>query len=158
MTPLQRRAAILALATAIAVPAEGLRQAAYRDPVGIVTICYGTTSGVKMGEYRTMDQCRASLNADMNEAVNIVERCAKSTLSAYQTAAFADAVYNLGPTIVCDAKRSTLARKLQAGDTIGACEQLPRWNKARVAGVMVPLPGLTKRREAERALCVRGMT
>lgn len=158
MTPLQRRAAILALATAIAIPAEGLRQTAYRDPVGIVTICYGTTGGVKMGDRRTMDECRAFLSADMNEAVTIVERCAKSTLSVYQTAAFADAVYNLGPTIVCDTQRSTLARKLQAGDAIGACEQLPRWNKARVLGVMVTLPGLTKRREAERALCVRGMT
>ena len=44
----------------------------------------------------------------------------------------------------------------QAGDLAGACQQLPRWNKARVAGAMVELPGLTKRRAAEMALCMEG--
>ena len=33
----------VAAATAIAIPAEGLRQYAYRDPVGILTTCYGST-------------------------------------------------------------------------------------------------------------------
>lgn len=149
-----KRAAILALAVAIAIPAEGIFQRAYRDPVGILTVCYGTTKDVKLGDYRTLAQCKALLDADMLKAIDTVQRCAKRDLSATQTAAFADAVYNIGPTIVCDTKRSTLARKLQAGDVVGACNELPRWDKASVAGVMVALPGLTKRREAERALCL----
>ena len=154
MTPAQKRATALALATAIAIPAEGLRQAAYRDPVGIATVCFGTTAGVKMGDYRTLDQCKALLSRDMLAAVTTVEQCARRELTAPQTAAFADAVYNIGPTIVCNTDMSTLARKLQAGDVAGACNQLPRWDKANVAGIMVPLPGLTKRRAAEQALCL----
>ena len=39
-----------------------------------------------------------------------------------------------------------------------ACNQLPRWDNARIAGVLVPLPGLTKRRAAERTLCLQGST
>ena len=41
MTPRSKGA--LALAVALAVPAEGLRQYAYYDPPGILTVCYGTT-------------------------------------------------------------------------------------------------------------------
>ena len=149
-----QRLAILALATAIAIPAEGLRQWAYRDPVGIATICYGTTTDVKPGDYRTLAQCKALLDADMLKAIDTVQRCTKRDLSAPQTAALADAVYNLGPTIVCDTTRSTLARKLQSGDVAGACNELPKWDKARVAGVLVALPGLTARRAKERDLCL----
>ena len=69
-------------------------------------------------------------------------------------AAFGDAVYNLGPTIACNKQKSTAARLLDAGDLDGACNQLPRWDKARVGGVMVSLPGLTKRRAKEREVCL----
>ena len=51
---------------------------------------------------------------------------------------------------------STAARMLKAGDIAGACQQLPRWDKASVGGVMVSLPGLTKRRAKEMALCMEG--
>jgi GH24 family phage-related lysozyme (muramidase) len=91
----------------------------------------------------------------MQAAIVAVERCAPG-LPPHQLAAFADAVYNLGPRLVCDTKASTAARKLQAGDVVGACNELPKWNKARVAGAMVALPGLTKRRAVERHLCLTG--
>jgi lysozyme len=156
VTPTQKRAAALALATSIAMPAEGLRQWAYRDPVGIPTICFGTTTGVKLGDYRTLEQCKQYLNADMAASVATVERCAKPTLTVNQTAAFADAVYNLGPTLVCSPEKSTLARKLSAGDVPGACRELPRWSRATIAGVSVELPGLVKRRQKEMALCLDG--
>jgi GH24 family phage-related lysozyme (muramidase) len=47
---------------------------------------------------------------------------------------------------------------LQAGDLKGACMQLLRWDKARVMGVMVALPGLTKRRILDNDLCMGGVT
>ena len=87
-----QRLAILALATAIAIPAEGIRQWAYKDVAGVATICYGTTTGIKPGDYRTLAQCKALLDADMLKAIDTVQRCAKRDLSATQTAAFADAV------------------------------------------------------------------
>jgi GH24 family phage-related lysozyme (muramidase) len=63
-------------------------------------------------------------------------------------------VFNLGPTIVCNTEASTAARLLKSGKLIDACEELPKWNKARVAGQLVELPGLTTRRERERKLCL----
>lgn len=153
MTPIQRRKTALALAVALAMPAEGLRQWAYKDPVGIPTICFGTTRGVKLGDFKSIPECKALLTDDMQSAVSTVEKCSKD-LTVNQMAAFADLVYNVGPKPVCDTINSTLARKLQANDARGACMELPKWDKARVGGVLVALPGLTKRRAAERELCL----
>lgn len=152
-----RIAAATAIATAIAIPAEGLRQFAYYDPPGILTVCYGHTGAdiIKGRKYST-PECDKYLSDDMRAAINTVERCIPG-LPVNVLAAFGDAVYNLGPTIACDKKHSTAARYLHAGKLIEACNQLPRWNKARVLGVMVELPGLTKRRGVEKEVCLKDL-
>lgn len=148
-----RKKAVLAIATALAIPAEGLRQYAYNDPPGILTVCYGSTTNVVKGKKYSLDECRSRLDADMTNAINQVEKCAPG-LPENVLAAFGDAVYNMGPKIACDKQNSTAARLLAKGDIEGACNQLPRWNRATVAGVSIELPGLTKRRAAERNLCL----
>lgn len=155
MTPHSRKAQAALLATLIAVPAEGLRQFAYFDPPGILTVCYGSTGNVVAGRKYSLDECKARLTADMQTAINAVERCVPG-LPVPVVAAFADATFNMGPTIACNRAQSTAARYLYQGKLVEACNQLPRWDKARVAGVMVTLPGLTKRRAAERDLCLTG--
>ena len=156
-TPKQRAAAAAALATAIAVPAEGLRQFAYYDPPGILTVCYGHTGADVVAKRKySLDECGALLTADMQKAVAQVDAC-RPGLPVPVLAAFADAAFNLGPGIACSTANSTAARMLYVGDLAGACNQLPRWDKARVLGVMVALPGLTKRRAAERDLCLTGV-
>ena len=148
-----RYKAAIAAAVAIAIPAEGLRQYAYKDPVGILTVCYGETVNIDPAKKYTLDECRARLDDSMLKAISYVDRCAPG-LPVPVLAAFADAAYNIGPKVACDTKNSTAARMLKAGDYVGACNQLPRWNKGNVAGVMVELPGLAKRREKERQLCL----
>ena len=152
----KRKLVVLALASAIAVPMEGTRQWAYRDPVGIPTICMGSTAGVKMGDFRTLDECKALLTKEMTDVIVAVERC-RPGLPPEVLAAFSDAAYNIGPKIACDTLRSTAARRLADGEYAAACNELLKWDKARVAGVMVSLPGLTKRRAMERDLCLRGV-
>ncbi len=143
--------AALLLATAIAIPAEGLRQWAYRDPVGILTVCYGATGPEVVANRRySLAECQRMLNEDMREALATVERCHPG-LPPNVLAAFGDAVFNIGPSVACD---STASNYLAAGRIEDACNQLPRWNKARVAGVLVELPGLTKRRAKEQELCL----
>ena len=147
----KRIAAATALATAIAVPAEGLRQWAYYDPPGILTVCYGHTGvDVVKGKKYSLDECDSFLTEDMREAINTVERCHPG-LPENVLAAFGDAVFNLGPKVAC---ASTASKYLAAGEIEAACRELPRWNKARVAGALVPLPGLTKRRQKEMELCL----
>lgn len=148
----KRLAAATALATAIAVPAEGLRQWAYKDPgPAILTVCYGHTGpDVTPTRQYSLDECKALLTQDMRVAITAVERCHPG-LPEHVLAAFADATYNLGPKVACD---STASRYLAAGQLEAACRELPKWSKARVAGVLVELPGLKKRRSAEMALCL----
>lgn len=156
MTPAQKRASALALAAALAAPCEGLRQYAYRDVTGLPTICMGSTKGVKMGDFRTIPECRAMLTEEMMGFVARVDAC-QPGLPPNVLAAFSDASYNLGTTVACDTQRSTPARKLKAKDYAGACNALLAWNKARVAGVLVELPGLTKRRILDRDLCLSAL-
>lgn len=142
-----------AIAASIAVPSEGLRQYAYYDPPGILTVCYGSTTNVISGKKYSIEECKARLDKDMLSAVETVDKCAPG-LPDNVLAAFGDAVYNIGPKIACDKTKSTAARMLASGDIKGACNQLPRWNKSTIAGVSVELPGLTKRREKEKSLCL----
>lgn len=142
------------IATAIAIPAEGLRQYAYYDPPGILTVCYGHTGNdFKKGVKYDIDQCKQWLDDDMLFAIMAVERCAPG-LPPNVLAAFGDAVFNMGGKIVCDTNRSKAARLLKAGKVVEACKELPKWNKANVAGVFIPLPGLTKRRKLEMDVCL----
>ncbi len=154
LTPKNRRiAAAVAAASSIAASFEGLRQYAYYDPVGILTVCYGSTTNVENGRKYSLEECEDRLNDDMTLAVATVKGC-QPGLPEPVLIAFSDAVFNMGPTIACDRGRSTAARLLATKQYDAACNQLPRWNKARVAGQMVELPGLTKRREKERQLCL----
>jgi len=157
MTPAQRKAAALSLATALAIPAEGIRRAWYVDPANIVTVCYGHTGAdIDRTKVYSLNECKALLTEDMNRAIQAVDTC-RPGLPVNVLAAFSDAAYNLGPTIACDSTRSTAARLLAAGKYADACEQLPKWSYARVGGVAVQLPGLVKRREMERDVCLAGL-
>lgn len=147
----------LLIACALAAPAEGLRQYAYFDPPGILTVCRGHTGpDVVKGKKYSLADCDKFFDADMKAAIAIVNGCVPG-LPDEVLAAFGDSVFNMGRKIACDTTRSTAARFLKAGRLVEACNELPKWNKASVAGVMVPLPGLTTRRERARSICLEGV-
>lgn len=152
---MNRKLSALAIATTLAAGSEGLRHYAYYDPANILTVCYGDTTNIVKGKYYSTEVCKGRLDSKMMAAINQVDRCVPG-LPVRPLAAFADAVYNMGPTIACDQKNSTAARLLAAGKIPDACNQLPRWDKAKVLGVFIPLPGLVTRREAEKQLCLAG--
>lgn len=152
-----KKAAAAAIACALAAPAEGLRRVAYYDPPGILTVCRGHTGAdVVRGKTYSLEECDALFTADMKLAIDKVDEC-QPGLPVKVLAAFADAVYNLGPTIACNKGASTAARHLASGKWADACLQLPRWDKAKVAGVLVSLPGLSKRRALEARVCLEGV-
>lgn len=125
---------------------EGCRLEAYRCPAGIPTIGYGATGpDIRMGMVWTQEQADARLVEDLARFADGVERLVEVDLSDNQFAAIASFAFNVGLGALRD---STLLRKLNAGDYLGAADQLPRWNKG---GGRV-LPGLTRRRAAERDL------
>lgn len=152
---------LIAAAVALVVgglPAkEGVRYTAFSDPVGVPTICMGRTKGVQLGMKATPEQCEAWAGEDVMQALNDVRRCHPNLdLTAPQIAAFTDGVYTVGAKMVCDRVNSTMARKLYARDIESACREFPKWDKGRILGVLVSLPGLTKRRAANMAQCLEG--
>lgn len=131
---------------------EGLRTAAYRDPVGIPTICFGETKGVRLGQTRTPAECNALLRASLIEHEQGMRACLRNPDRVPEPTyiAFLSFAYNVGARKFC---ASTLVRKANAGDLRGACNELLKWDKARG----VKLPGLSRRRQEERTLCLGGV-
>jgi lysozyme len=131
---------------------EGLRTSAYLDPVGIPTVCYGETRGVQLGDQHTAEECRAMLGDALVEFEQDMRACLDEPdkIPDGPYTAFLSLSYNIGARAFC---RSTLVRLANAGDLHGACEQLPRWNKA---GGRV-LKGLVNRRAEEREICLAGL-
>lgn len=105
-----------------------------------------------MGDYKDTATCQALLGAEMLERVYVVERCVPG-LPINMLAAWSSAIYNTGSNLVCDTRTSTAARMLKEGLYMDACRQLLRWTRASVGGVLVELPGLVRRRQAEMELC-----
>jgi GH24 family phage-related lysozyme (muramidase) len=127
---------------------EGLELEAYQDSVGIWTIGYGTTSDitpVRPGMVITESQAETLLRQGLTRFEEDVARLIKVPLTSDQFSALVVFTYNVGPGAL---EESTLRRKLNDGDYAEAAEQFLRWNKAGGE----ELPGLTRRRQAERAL------
>lgn len=122
---------------------------AYRCPAGKWTIGWGHCKGVKSGMRVSVAECEQFIQDDLNEAGAAIRRHVNVPLSQYQFDALASFVFNLGEG---NFRSSTLLKKLNKGLYDEVPEQIMRWNKARVEGVLTPLRGLTRRRTAEAAL------
>lgn len=129
---------------------EGYRQAAYIPVEGDVpTIGFGTTAGVRAGD--TIDPVTAlqRVLVDVQKFEGAIKQCVTVPLYQYEYDAFLSLSYNIGASAFCS---STLVRKLNSDppDYAGACNEILRWDKFRGK----PLPGLTRRRQQEHALCI----
>lgn len=155
-----RRAAVLGAAGGAAVLAampliawfegDGGR-VGYRDIVGVPTYCYGGTgSGAVVGKRYSAAECQDQLARDVRRHAEAIAPCIKVAVPVQSHAALVSFAYNVGPTAFC---RSTVARRLNAGDLAGACAGLSAWTWAGGREVR----GLVRRRAKERALCEQGL-
>ena len=149
-------AAAIALASATLIkPWEGLELTAYPDVVGVWTVCYGETQGVKPGMKFTQQQCEEKLaKRVLEDYAQPLNACAGPEFRVAPVkvqAALISWTYNVGVGAAC---KSTLVAKLKAGDTLGACKQLLQWTKAGGREVR----GLKNRRLAEYKVCLEGVT
>lgn len=148
-------AAFLAVALPLISQWEGKRNQAYLDIVGVPTICYGSTRGVQIGDYKTDKECLDLLKAEVLEYREGLHRyftreTKEQRLPPKRDAAFVSLAYNVG---VAGAGNSTATRRLNSGDIPGACTALTWWNKA---GGRV-IRGLVNRRTQEYDLCMEGV-
>lgn len=132
---------------------EGFRSYAYIDTSGLPVIGYGQSKlngkRVRMGQKVSRAKADAELERELYHIQKIVLANVRVKLNPNQLAALTSLVYNAGTRVVT---RSTLARKLNAGNYAGAANEFLRWNKAYKKGKLVAFPGLTRRRQAERQL------
>lgn len=116
--------------------------------MGTLTIGYGHTGrDVFIGREITEAEGVAILKADLQIAEVAVSNAVTIALKQNEFDALVSFVFNVGGG---NFRSSTLLKKLNAGDRIGAAGQFERWNKSKG----VELPGLTKRRRAERNMFV----
>lgn len=133
---------------------EGLRTTAYIDVVGVPTVCYGETRGVKLGDKYTKEQCQEMLGEGLKEYAAKVDACLvdpwKVPDEAYAT--FVSLAYNIGTAGFC---KSSIARKANEGDLVGACHALRLYNKG--GSPLRVIKGLDNRRKAEEAMCLKSV-
>ena len=126
---------------------EGLRLKAYKCPAGVWTIGYGHTKNVKPSDRITQPQAVELLLTDLKQFEGVINRSVLKTLNQAQFDACVSFVFNVGAG---NFQKSTLLKKLNKGDFVGASLEFPKWvysNKKKLAG-------LVKRREAERKLFI----
>lgn len=181
--PTQRRGlvALVGVVAATALfkftpPFEDTKYTTYRDMAGVLTYCTGATENAAWGKTYTPAQCRAQLDRDLERHAAGIAMCIPlARLTDGQKVAFVDIAYNIGVSGFCG---STMARRTKAGDMIGACNALMAWNKISVMRplldswgrqvkdasgkvvkrkVLEEVRGLTRRRQAERELCLQGL-
>ena len=132
---------------------EGFKDYAYIDTDGTPVIGYGLSRigglPVQIGDRISTTQADAALNAHIREIHQELEQIIKVDLSDRQLSALTSIAFNVG---VDNIKNSTLVRKINTKDYAGAADEFLRWDKANLQGALVQLPGLSRRRAAERQL------
>ena len=149
-------------AIALAVPFiagfEAFGAAPYLCPAGRWTIGFGTTvypNGVPVGRNDApIDHAKAHdfLRSALIQLDQAIKPHLIKTPLTNQYAAMLSLAYNIGSGNFAS---STLLAKFNAGDVAGTANEFLEWDKARINGTLVALAGLTKRRQAERALFLK---
>lgn len=133
---------------------EGFRARPYICPAGKKTVGFGHVmqKGKQYPATITMEEAKTLLREDVKTAEAVVNSAVKVPLNQNQFDALVSFVFNLGGGAL---RRSTLLKILNQGEYIKAAIEFKKWNKARVNGRTVVLPGLVKRRERESDLFTR---
>ena len=130
---------------------EGFSSKPYLCPAGVPTIGYGATyylDGRKVTMQDppiTQSQATALLQMMVRNYEAAVNRYVQVKINQNQFDALVSFAYNLGNAAL---QKSTLLKKLNAGDYQCAANEFLKWNRAGGR----ELAGLTRRRKAERAL------
>lgn len=137
---------------------EGFSPTWYSDPVGVWTVCFGHTDAAGPPYHKdtrnkvfSKAEGREILARDVQKYADAITKLVEVPLNQNQFDALTSWCYNVGPGAVA---KSTLIKRLNAGDYAAVPGELAKWNKAGGK----TLKGLTRRRAAEAALWSRPVT
>lgn len=132
---------------------EGFESQAYIDTDGTPVIGYGlpkiADKPVQIGDRISVKQADEALKQQLKTIQQELDQVIKVKLSDRQSSALTSLAFNVGVDFV---KNSTLIKKLNTGDYKGSANEFLRWDKANIGGELVQMPGLIRRRQAERQL------
>lgn len=129
---------------------EGLGLEAYQCSAGHWTIGYGHKGrDVFPDSVITQEVADQLLVEDCDHAMAVIEHAITVPVTVGQIAALASFIFNLGSGSF---SASTLLKKLNLGDMMGAADQFELWDNIHVDGALVQVPGLHARRLREKAL------
>lgn len=137
---------------------EQLRLTVYRDGVDKATVGWGhlvgIRDGLRLGDTISRERAAALLASDLLLVDDALDSLPVD-LEQHEHDALASWLFNVGIGVL---RTSTLSRQLQLGLKTAAADQLLRWDKGHdPSGAVVSLPGLAKRRAAERRLFLSGL-
>lgn len=124
----------------------------YRDQAGVWTVGFGHTKAAghpdpeTIREPITVNACAVIFERDLEKYEDAVSALVTVDLKQNQYDALVSFTFNVG---IGAFQRSTLRRKLNAGDLKGAAKEFPRWNRVTIGGKKIVSDGLVKRREKE---------
>ena len=144
-------AAVLVVATPLAVKWEGVKTVTYLDPIGIPTACVGQTGPhIRMGQSFTRAECFAMLDTTQRAKAAELDRCITAELAPHEAAAVLDLAFNVGTGAVC---RSTMVRLINQGRPARVwCHELDKW----VFAGGIRWQGLVNRRADAKRVCLGG--
>jgi lysozyme len=145
-------AAVIAASTPFIAKWEGLSLVAYKDIVGVPTVCYGETRGVKMGDRYTKAECEEMLRKSVAEYYNKLQPyMTNKNIPIGVQASLLELAYNVG---ISAAGNSTMMKLANQGKYKEACQQLDKWVKAgggRIQGLV------NRRADSKVNLCLKGL-
>mgnify|MGYP003587301397 CR=1 FL=1 len=118
-----------------------------------LTVCNGITgAGVIAGKWYSPGECYQLEKGRYLQSERAAQRLLAywPSYDAFVQGTFIDFLHNKGEA---NFSTSTMRRKANAGDLVGACLENPRWNKGTVKGISTVLPGLQLRGDANDEIC-----
>ncbi|ACG60337.1 gp15 putative lysozyme [Iodobacter phage PhiPLPE] len=151
-------AVVVAAIAALIMPSEGISLKAYKDPVGIPTICYGETQGVHYGDTKTKEECEAMLYKRIGDYLGPVDKMMPG-LPDNRRIAYTDFAYNVGLGKLTERTKrngkeiigTSFVDLEKAGKWQESCERLNKY----VYAAGKKLNGLVKRRAEEYQICMK---
>ncbi len=122
---------------------------AHYAPTEQWSVGYGHTDTARHGMSVTEGDAERLLKDDVRPIENLIGDTVRAPLNQNEHDALVSLIFNIGED---NWRRSTVLRKLNAGDKIGAANAFELWNKAFVNNELATLDGLVRRRAAEKSL------
>lgn len=134
---------------------EGWVNKVYRDSVGLPTVCVGHMDrSMRIGDHYSDEECIALTAKQLQTFIRVIDSTVIVPINDEMRTALISLVYNIGDDAF---RHSTLVKKLNKGDYVGAANQFTVWVYGGAGAKKVVIRGLLNRRLREQSLFRKGI-